>query len=163
MNLSRQSQSLALHSIAMLEIAKGVLAVVAAAGFLSLKHTDLNAVAHTFIQRHGLDPGRHATGMLIESVARATSHHTGQIAGVCLLYALVRFVEGYGLWRARHWAEWFAALSTGIYLPLEIRHYIHRPSALAVAIILVNLGILGFLSFLLFQQRQGRDQVARQP
>jgi uncharacterized membrane protein (DUF2068 family) len=158
MNLSQKSQSVALHSIAMLEITKGVLASVAAVGLLSLKHTDLNAVAHTFLLRHGLDPGKHATGMLIESMARATSHHTGQIAGVCFLYALVRFVEGYGLWRARHWAEWFAALSTGIYLPLEIRHYIHHPSMTAVVIILVNLAILGCLSFLLYQQRQERHQ-----
>lgn len=32
----------------------------------------------------------------------------------------MRFVEAYGLWRERRWANWLAAISEGIYLPVEI-------------------------------------------
>ena len=89
---------LGLRTIALLEGAKGLLAVAAACGLLSLRHTDLHAVTDAFLLRHGIDPERHYTRLFIESVARATNHHAGQIAVFGLVYAAVRFAESYGLW-----------------------------------------------------------------
>src|SRR5436190_8148764 len=102
---------LAMRSIAFVEIAKGLLALAAACGILSLRHTDLLAAANEFLIRHGVDPEQHYGRLFIEAVAKATHYPAGQIAAVAMAYALVRFVEGYGLWRARHWAEWFAVIS----------------------------------------------------
>ena len=36
------------------------------------------------------------------------------------MYSTARFVEAYGLWRRRSWAEWFAVISGGIYVPIEL-------------------------------------------
>jgi len=36
-----------------------------------------------------------------------------------LLYAVVRFVEAYGLWLQRRWAEWFGLLMAGCMFPLN--------------------------------------------
>src|SRR5512136_3487953 len=101
---------LALRSIALFEAAKGLLALAAACGVLSLRHTDLHVATDAFLLRHGIDPERHYTRLFIESVAKATNHHAGEIAALAFVYALIRLVEGYGLWQGKHWAEWFAVI-----------------------------------------------------
>ena len=42
------------------------------------------------------------------------------ILGVAIAYALLRFIEGYGLWRQRVWAEWLAIVSGCLYIPFEV-------------------------------------------
>ena len=68
-----------LRTIALFEAAKGILALAAVCGVLSLRHTDLHAVTDAFLLRHGIDPERHYTRLFIETVARVTHHHAGQI------------------------------------------------------------------------------------
>lgn len=152
---------MALRTIALFEAAKGVLACAAAGGLLSLRNTDLHAAADTFLLRHGVDPERHYTRLAIESVARATHYHPAQIAGLAFAYGFIRLAEAYGLWNARHWAEWFAVISVGLYLPLELEHFAHRPSFLNVGIILFNLALMLYLGKLLFQQRRRRHELHR--
>ena len=53
-------------------------------------------------------------------------------------YGIVRGVEAYGLWHARRWAEWFAALSGGIYVPFEIYELATKPSGVALAALLAR-------------------------
>src|ERR1019366_2671935 len=91
-----------LRTIALFEAAKGILALAAACGVLSLRHTDLHAATDAFLLRHGIDPERHYTRLFIESVAKATHHHMGEIAALAFAYALLRLVEGYGLWQGKH-------------------------------------------------------------
>ena len=123
MNGRPQRPPLALRTIALFEAAKGVLAFAAGCGLVSLRHTDLHAATDAFLLRHGIDPETHYRRLFIESVARATHQHVAQIAGLAVAYAVIRLVEGYGLWQGKHWAEWFAVISAGLYLPLELNHF----------------------------------------
>ncbi len=158
MNDSAERAPLALRSIALLETIKGLLALAAAAGLLSLRHTDLHAATDAFLLRHGINPEVHYMRLFIEGVAKATNHHAGQIAAFGALYGLVRLVEGYGLWFGKHWAEWFAVISTAIYLPLEFHHLFRRPTWVSVAIIVFNLVLIVYLAKLLLQQRAERHR-----
>src|SRR6476659_7979536 len=106
MQVSPQRPPLVLRGIALFEAVKGLLALAAVCGIISLRHTDLHAATDAFLLRHGIDPERHYTRLFIESVAKATDHHLGELVALGLAYALVRLVAGYGLWRGRHWAEW---------------------------------------------------------
>ncbi len=145
-----------LRAIALFEGAKGLLAFTAACGLLSLRHTDLHAATDAFLLRHGIDPERHYMRLFIESVARATHHHAGQIAAFGFAYALVRFVEGAGLWWGKHWAQWFAVISAGLYLPWELAHFAHHPRPLTGSIILLNIVLIGYLVRLLARQPADR-------
>jgi uncharacterized membrane protein (DUF2068 family) len=145
-----------LRAIALLEAAKGILAFGAACGLFSLRNTDLHAVTDAFLLRHGIDPERHYMRLFIESVARATNHHAGQIAAFGFAYALIRFVEGYGLWWGKHWAEWFAVISAGLYLPWELNHFARHPRPFTAGVILFNLALIFYLGKLLVQQRAAR-------
>ena len=62
---------------------------------------------------------------------------------------MLRFVEGYGLWFARAWAEWIALISGSLYLPFEIYKVIHRQTALHIGILVVNLAIVVYMAYLL--------------
>lgn len=161
MQAPSQRTPLALRSIAVFEAVKGVLAIAAACGLISLRHTDLHAAADAFLLKHGIDPERHYMRLFIESVARVTNHHVGQIVALALVYALIRLVEGYGLWNGKHWAEWFAVISAGIYLPLEFQHFAHHASPVNASVILFNILVILYLARLLNQQRAERRAAAR--
>ncbi len=94
--------------------------------------------------------------LFIESVAKATNHHTGEIAAVGFASVLIRLVEGYGLWQGRHWAEWLAVISAGLYLPLEIQHFAHHANIPNAGLIGFNIVIVLYLARLLIQQRTER-------
>jgi uncharacterized membrane protein (DUF2068 family) len=156
MNARSRRPPVALRSIAAFEVVKGLLVLAAALGVLSLRHTDLHAVTDAFLLRHGINPERHYMRLFIEGVARATNHHVGEIAAVAFAYTAVRFIEGYGLWFEKHWAEWFAVISAGLYLPLELTHFGRHPSLFNALVILVNMLIILYLANLLGEQRAQR-------
>jgi uncharacterized membrane protein (DUF2068 family) len=157
---AHQHQPIALRSIALFEIAKGLLVLLAAFGVLSLRHTDLHAATDAFLLQLGIDPETHYRRLFIESIAKATKWPIQQVVGFALAYAGIRFAEGFGLWYGKHWAEWFAVISAGLYLPLEFIHLVHHQTALSAGIILVNIVIIVYLIHLLVQQRTQRRRVA---
>ncbi len=163
MNESTAKPPLGLRTIALFEAAKGVLVAAAGTGILSLRHTDLHAATDAFLVRHHIDPERHYTRLFIESVARATHTHVGQVVAICFVYAAIRFAEAYGLWRGKHWAEWFAVISAGIYLPIELQHVFHRVTLLNTSIMCFNVVIILYLVRLLGQQRAERERARAGP
>ena len=106
-----------------------------------------------FLLRNGINPEQHYTRLFIEGVAKATNHHVIEISAICLVYALIRLGEAYGLWQAKHWAEWLAVISAGLYLPVELYHLAHRPSLFTARVILFNSLLIIYLAHLLQQQR----------
>ncbi|HVM48999.1 MAG TPA: DUF2127 domain-containing protein [Candidatus Acidoferrum sp.] len=165
MNANAGRPPAGLRSIAVLEAVKGVLAIAAGCGVISLRHTDLHSVIDTFLVRHRINPDTHYRHLFIESFARMTHQHVAQVAGLAFAYGLIRLVEAYGLWNARHWAEWFAVISAGVYLPMEIAHLLRHPTHLTLAITCFNILIVVYLARLLQKQRaerRGRLAAARQ-
>ena len=153
MNVPPHRPPVALRTIALFEIAKGLLVLAAAYGLLSLRHTDLHAATDAFLLRHGIDPETHYRRLFIQSVAKATRYPINQIVGFALAYSTIRFAEGIGLWQGKHWAEWFAVISVALYLPLELQHFARHPTALSAGVILVNTALILYLANLLVQQR----------
>ena len=75
-------------------------------------------------------------------MTRVDNAHLRFLAVGAFSYALVRFIESFGLWRGRRWAEWFGVLSGCIYLPLEIyklfeRHHLAADDAFCANCIVV--------------------------
>ena len=71
-----------------------------------------------------------------------------------LLYSMVRFVEAYGLWMQRSWAEWFALLSGGMYVPIELFEVIDKITWPRVTVLCVNVGIVAYLAYVMYQARR---------
>ena len=71
-------------------------------------------------------------------------------------YVMIRLVEAYGLWQGKHWAEWLAVISAGLYLPLEIQHFAHHATILYAGLICFTIVIVFYLAKHSNQQRAER-------
>ena len=80
-----------------------------------------------------------------------------------IFYSAVRFLEAYGLWHERRWAEWFAALSGGVYIPIEIYELARRLTWLRFAALLINVAVVAYMVWLLTENRRRRAAVENSP
>jgi uncharacterized membrane protein (DUF2068 family) len=69
------------------------------------------------------------------------------LAALAALYSTIRFVEAYGLWRLKPWAEWFAIISGSIYVPVEIYEIVMHVTWLRVTVLIFNLAIVAYLVY----------------
>ena len=75
------------------------------------------------------------------------------IGALVLVYALVRFAEAYGLWTEKRWAEWLAALSGGIYVPVEIYELTRSVSWIKITALVLNVLIVAYMCYVLWRTR----------
>lgn len=145
----------ALRTIAAFEALKGAVALVAGVGVLGLLHKDLHQIAAALIGHVGLNPGAYYPALLLAGIDRWSGHGDWQmLTAVATGYAALRFTEAYGLWRDRAWGEWLGALSGGLYIPFELWHWLHRPTAAATAVIALNAVVIAYLGWQLAQRRR---------
>ena len=147
-----------LRLVALFEAAKGALILLAGFGLLALVHRDLQYLADEVVRRFHLNPARHYPRIFIEAAGKATDTRLWLLAGAALLYAVFRFVEAYGLWRARRLAGWFAAVTGAIYVPLEVVALFRSITWAKLTTLIVNLGIVAFMTWTLWRSRGGGSQ-----
>ncbi len=139
-----------LRAVATLEFLKGLLVVLVGLGLISLSRHDLGLedVAQNLLYIFHINPDWHLSQIFLHATERLDDMDLVKVAVFAGAYSLLRFIEAYGLWRARVWAEWFALLSGLIYLPLEIHHLIRKPDAVSWAVLLINIGIVFYMGHL---------------
>jgi uncharacterized membrane protein (DUF2068 family) len=135
----------ALRGVALLEFAKGLLVLTAA---ISLHWVDPSDVAGNFLSFLHISPDHHFAQVLLDWADKLSDAKLSVVILVASIYSGLRFAEAVGLWRARAWAEWIALISGAMYLPFEIYKLAHRASLLHIAILLINLAIVGFMFYL---------------
>lgn len=131
--------------VAVFEALKGALVLSAGLGLLSLLHHDLQAVAERLVRHSHLNPAHHYPRIFIEAASHTNDSRLQFLAALAFLYAAVRFVEAYGLWRMRVWAEWFAIIAGAVYLPVEVYEIFRRATWMRGMIVLTNLLIVAYL------------------
>ena len=137
-----------LRAVATFELVKGLAVLLGGISILFLVHKDPWDIADSFLRFLHVSPDRYFARMLLDWADTITDSKLWWIAGFAFGYAIIRFVEAYGLWKARIWAEWVALISGALYLPLEVRAIHHRPSLFHFAILLINLGVVLYMSYL---------------
>jgi uncharacterized membrane protein (DUF2068 family) len=142
----------AVRTVALFEAAKGSLVLLAGIGALSLIHHDVQRFAERLVGHLHLNPASGYPRVFLEFAAKVTDSRLGTLATLAAGYALVRFVEAYGLWRERRWAEWFAAVSGGIYIPFEIYNLFRGEAWLSLAALSVNVVVVGLMINALFRR-----------
>ena len=76
------------------------------------------------------------------------------IAAAIVAYSTVRFVEAWGLWNRRVWAEWFALLSGAMYLPLELLKIAERATWERVSVLAINAVIVLYMLYIRIRERR---------
>jgi len=147
--------SSALRAVALLEAAKGVLVLLVGFGVLSLIHRDVQRIAERLVAHAHLNPAAHYPRIFIDVADRLTDTRLLLLAAGASAYALARLIEAFGLWHARRWAEWFAALSGGIYIPFEIYEMYQRATWLSLGALLLNSAIVAFMLYSVRRAKAG--------
>jgi uncharacterized membrane protein (DUF2068 family) len=147
------AKHLGLRGIALLEAAKGLLAVIVALWLVSLLHKDIQNVAeHLLRVLHKifrLNPDGRLAREIIRGARRVTRGNLHLWIGGTILYSGIRFAEATGLWLEKQWAEWFALISGCLYLPIEIYELAHHATPIKWAVFATNLLIVAYLAWLL--------------
>jgi uncharacterized membrane protein (DUF2068 family) len=142
-----------LRAIALFEVFKGIVALLALAGVLDLMHHDVRQLAADLIGHFNVpQTGRFPT-MLLHYADMIGGANARTVLMLGIGYVTIRFVEGWGLWFDRSWGELFGALSGALYVPFEVQHLIHRPSLGAAAVLAVNLFLIAYLLVTLQRKR----------
>jgi uncharacterized membrane protein (DUF2068 family) len=148
------SHTKGLRAVAVFEASKGLVLLAAGCGVLALLGRDVEHFATQVIHRFHLNPAHHYPQIFLEVARNVNNTHLVLLAVGAALYATVRFVEAYGLWHARRWAEWVAAVSGAIYVPIEIYELAVKVTWLRASALVLNLAIVGYMVWLLTERRR---------
>jgi uncharacterized membrane protein (DUF2068 family) len=133
------------RTVATWEFAKGIVVVLAGLGVFSMRHKDIWGVAESFLEFFHVNPLHHYVGVFIDLVYRVSDVRLWKIAVVASIYVILRFVEAYGLWYIRPWAEWLAIASGAMYIPFEVADLIRKPDWFRLLVVVVNVGIILYM------------------
>ncbi len=143
----RQRQ--ALRAVAGIEFIKGVFVLLMGVCALLLLRQDIWLVAESLLALLHINPDRHFALVFLAFADSVTDARLWAAARIAFAYSTLRFVEAYGLWRARAWAEWVACVSGTLLLPFEVRELLRGGTLLRSAIFLGNLAIVFYMLYLL--------------
>lgn len=145
-----------IRAVALLEGAKGAVVLLAGFGLFSLIHHDVQRFAEILVTHAHLNPASRTPRVFIAFAGRLDDARLWQLAAGAMAYSAVRLIEAYGLWYGRRWGEAFAAASGAVYVPFELRELVHRPGALSLALLVLNVGIVGYMLYSLRRRRPVR-------
>jgi uncharacterized membrane protein (DUF2068 family) len=139
-----------LRVVAIFEGAKGGLVLITGFGLLAFIHQGLHNAAEELVRHIHLNPARHYPRIFLDAAARVTDTQLWLLALSAFLYVVVRFIEAFGLWHRKRWAEWFGALSGGIYIPVELFELARGYSWVKLTVLAFNMAIVAYLGYELF-------------
>jgi uncharacterized membrane protein (DUF2068 family) len=150
-----------LRAVAIFEAIKGTLALFAGFGLLAIIPAEARDDAMELVARLHLNPGKHYPSVFVRLMENAANAQLWLIAALVVVYALVRLLEAYGLWRSRAWAEWVAAVSGTIYIPFEIYEISRGVSSIKVAALVLNITIVAYMCYALWRSSRNKRGTAQ--
>lgn len=142
--IDERASTAGLRAVATFEALKGVVVVLLGITLLAIHHHAEDFAERLLYHLH-MDPDRRLAHMLLNAATRLGDARLWTIAAATLTYSCVRFVEAWGLWNRRVWAEWFALLSGAMYLPWEILKISERPDWERISVFAVNVIIVLYM------------------
>jgi uncharacterized membrane protein (DUF2068 family) len=142
-----------LRAIATLEAAKGI-GVLLLLLVLFGVHKHAEDLVEDLLYHLHIDPDRRAAQAVLHAADRLTDMRMWSIAAAALSYVGVRFIESWGLWHRRVWAEWFALLSGTLYLPWEVLKVAERASWMHISILAINVIIVLYMLYIRIRAMQ---------
>ena len=134
-----------LRIIAVWEAVKGALVILAAAVAVKLLHTDVDHAIDMIVDHLHLDPAGHTSRVFMQAAAHLTDTRLVLIAAGAIVYALIRFVEAWGLWYQKTWGWLLGIASAALYLPLEVFEIFRRFTWVSVGLLAINVLIIALL------------------
>ncbi len=140
----------------MLEASKGL--VVLLAGFGLFVGVDRGAAhfAEELVRHMHLNPAKGVPRIFIDLMSDTSNRRLQWLAFGALVYASLRLIEAFGLWRGRSWAEWLAVASGGIYIPFELAELASGVTLFRLGMLALNVGVVAYMALTLRRDRRLR-------
>jgi uncharacterized membrane protein (DUF2068 family) len=149
------------RTIGVLKAVKGVLLLAVATGGMRLLHKDVADEVTRWIERLNMDPHNHWFQKVVEKLADLDSRKLLVYTIGTFFYAGLFLTEGIGLILAQYWAEWFAVIITGSFLPLEGYEVIKKFQWFKVGVMIVNAAIVVYLVLKIRQKKASHSAPIR--
>ncbi|HET8623803.1 MAG TPA: DUF2127 domain-containing protein [Gemmatimonadales bacterium] len=102
-------------------------------------------VGEALVRHLHLNPARRIPRIFFEALTHVSDTRLHWLAAGAAVYAIVRFIEAYGLWHGRRWAELFGVATGAIYVPAELIELWRHATLLSVAVLSVNVAVVVLL------------------
>lgn len=140
--------------IGLFKLSKATLAVALGVGALKLLHKDPASIVLHIADALKIDPESHFMGLLMSKADLIGATQLRRFSVVTFGYAVLCLVEGTGLMLEKRWAEYFTVTLTALALPWECWELAKEFTTLRIALLFVNLLVLGYLIWLLRRERR---------
>lgn len=147
-----------LRTVASFEAFKGVVVILLGIVLLAY-HSHAEDLVESLLDHLHIEEDRRLGQMLMHAASQVSDARLWTIAGAALTYSAVRFVEAWGLWNYRIWAEWFALLSGAMYLPWEVLKVAQRATVERVVVLVVNVIIVLYMLYIRIRDRPRREHL----
>jgi uncharacterized membrane protein (DUF2068 family) len=144
----------ALRSVAVFEAAKGALVLVVGFGLLAFTSGHVQRFFERLVHHLHLNPSAHKPLIFTQLSDAFTDGRVALLAAGAAAYACLRFVEAYGLWHGRSWAEWLAAVSGAIYIPFEVLNLYHHHGWVSATALVANALVVALMLAAVSQRRR---------
>ena len=147
------SHSRGIHLFAGFEAFKGLLVLIVGFGFF--EYIDGNAqmladMTNAIVEHLHLNPAHKYPHIFLKALSKVSDQNILWLAVGAFIYSSLRFIEAYGLWKSRVWAQWLALISAGLYIPVEIVELAKGFSYVKAIISFFNVLIVVYLFYIRF-------------
>jgi uncharacterized membrane protein (DUF2068 family) len=151
----------ALVLIAMYKLLQALLFIAIGVGALRLLHKDIYDVLMRLAKDLRFNTESRFVDFVLDRASLLNDPILRRIGFGAFCYAALGIVEGIGLYLEKAWAEYLTLIMTASFLPFEIMELLHRLTPIRVAILVVNVLVLLYLSKIVFERnRRPRRPVA---
>jgi uncharacterized membrane protein (DUF2068 family) len=145
-----------LRVVAVFEAVKAFLVLVLAIALVAVHHR-IEDFAEELLYHLNINFEHHWVQDFLHGARELSDMRVWTVLTVPFSYAVVHFVEAWGLWHRRVWAEWFALLSGALYLPIEILKVAERASWERIGVLAVNLVIVLYMLEIRVREARSRE------
>ncbi len=136
-----------LRTVASFEAFKGVLVLVLGIALVAL-HSHVQDLAESLLYHLHIDFDRRLGHAVLNAASTINDARWWAIGAAVGSYSSVRFIEAWGLWNRRVWAEWFALLSGAMYLPWEFLKMAEKADWDRIAVFVINVVIVSYMAYI---------------
>jgi uncharacterized membrane protein (DUF2068 family) len=143
-----------LELIAAYKLLQAALLISVGVGALKLLHKDVADLLSNLADKWSIDAEGRLVHFLLNKASLVDDHMLRRISTFLFCYAALGLIEGVGLMLEKVWAEYFTAIITASFLPLEIHELMVRVTWFRIGLFVVNLAVLAYLVGHLVQRRR---------
>jgi uncharacterized membrane protein (DUF2068 family) len=149
-----------LRAVALFELLKGTFVLAMGILAIALVHKDVWLIAESLLAAFHVSTDRRSAQLFLNFADSITDARLWAAARVAFAYALLRFTEGYGLWRGRSWAEWVALISGTLLMPMEIHELLRGWTWIRGAVFLGNVAVVLYMLHVIITNRRTGEHPA---